>query len=338
MEPDPTLSAMAARAIVLAAARYGVSPPDLCARTGLDPAVLADVDARVPVKVMIALWEAVAPLDADFGLHLAEMAVAAQPALPWHLLRASATLGDGILRLLSAWRIFNDFHPPEVVLPSAGSEEGILRMRTKDTPYPPPRHAVEFAFGWFVVAARQATGAEVNPRRIAFEHPRPPSLAEHERILRCELKFDADYSEIVFSRDAMSLPTLGGGDTELVMLLERHAEALLAKLPPRGAFSATVRAALMPLLAAGDVTVERIADKLGASVRSIQRRLRDEGTTFQRVLDELRREVATEYLTSHTHSIAEVALLLGFSDQTAFHRAFVRWTGRTPGEVRRSAR
>lgn len=337
MEPEPTIAAIAARAVVLAASGHGVSPPELCSKVGLDPAIVADVDGRVPVSVMVALWDAVAPLDPDFGLHLAEMTMSAQPALPWHLVRASATLGEGILRLVAAWRFFNDLHPPELVLPGPGTD-GILRMRTKDTPQPVPRHAAEFAFAWFVVAARGATGVDVNPKRIAFEHPAPPSTAEHERIFKCEIAFDEDATEITFAKEALDLPTKGGGEPELVALLERHTEALLAKLPPRDAFSSRVRAAMTPLLAAGDVTIDRVAARLGASPRSIQRRLQEEGTTFQRVLDDLRKEVAMEYLTGRVHSISEVALLLGFSDQTAFHRAFVRWTGRTPGDVRRAAR
>ena len=95
---------------------------------------------------------------------------------------------------------------------------------------------------------------------------------------------------------------------------------------------------MAPRLASGDVTIDQVAGVLGSSARSIQRRLNEERTTFQRVLDDLRKDLASQYLEDRSHPIAEIALLLGFSDQTTFHRAFVRWTGRTPGEVRRSSR
>ena len=336
-DPEPTIAAMAARAIVLAATSHGLSPQDLCAKVGLDPAVMADVDGRVPVRVMIALWREVESLDPDFGLHLAETAMA-QPALPWHLVRASATLKDGILRLVAAWRVFNDIDPAELLLPETGTTPTIFRMRTKNTPLVIPRHGAEFVFAWFVVAARRATGVDVTPVEVTFEHPEPPSTAEHERIFRCPITFDSDATAIHFSSESMALPTRDGGDRELVEVLERHAETLLAKLPPRQAFSSRVRAAMTLLLASGDVTIDRVAADLGMSARSVQRRLQGEATSFQRVLDDLRREIAIEYLKERTSSIAEVALLLGFSDQTAFHRAFVRWTGRTPGDVRRAGR
>jgi AraC-like DNA-binding protein len=338
-EPEPTIAAMAARAIVLAAAGHGLAPDQLCAKVGLDPAVVADIDGRVPASVMVALWREVAPLDPDFGLHLAELALS-QPALPWHLVRASATLRDGIQRLVAAWRVFNDIHPPELVLPDGSSDqrEALLRMRTKDTPWVVPRHGAEFAFAWFVVAARSATGVDIKPIRVTFEHSQPESIAEHARIFACPIVFDAEATAIHFAPETLSLATKDGGDRELVALLERHAESLLAKLPRRGQFSSQVRAAMSPLLAGGDVTIDRVATVLGSSTRSVQRRLNGEATSFQRVLDDLRKDLALEYLEDRTRPIAEIALLLGFSDQTAFHRAFVRATGRTPGDVRRAGR
>jgi AraC-like DNA-binding protein len=333
---------MAARAVVFAASKHGVAPPELLAKVGLAPEILADIDGRVPVDVMISLWNEVGRLDDDFGLHLGEMTLTAPFALPWHLVRASSTLAEGVLRLLSAWRVFNDIHPPEVVFPGEGpGAEGIVRLRSKHTPIPNPRHAVEYAFAWFVGAARRATGTQVTPSRVTFEHPTPRNVSEHARIFGCEVRFDEDTSSLVYPRSALDLPTVEG-DPELVELLDHHAASLLAKLPPppngEASFSAKVREAATPLLAGGEVSVDRVAETLGASSRSVQRHLRDEGTSFQRVIADLRKDVATTYLHDHTHSIAEIALLLGFSDQTAFHRAFVRWTGRTPGDVRRATR
>ncbi len=332
---------MAARAVLMAAAQHGVSAIDLCRQIGLAPQVVEDVDGRVDVSVMLRLWDAVAPLDADFGLHLAEMSGAshlAQPALPWHLLRASATLMEGIARLVAAWRVFNDIHPPELEMPSERAPFGALRMRTKDTPYPVPRHAAEYTFAWFVVAARQATGTDIAPLKVAFEHPAPASATEHARIFRCPVEFAQPATMIAFSLDQLLQPTLSGGDHELVRLLERHTDTLIATLPSTRGFAAEVRAAMTPLLASGDVSVERVASALSTSARSIQRRLREEATTFQRELDELRRELATQYLRDGEIAIAEIAFLLGFSDQSAFHRAFVRWTGKTPGDFRRGSR
>jgi AraC-like DNA-binding protein len=184
----------------------------------------------------------------------------------------------------------------------------------------------------------------VIPTSLAFEHDAPARTAEHERIFGCPVSFGADATSLELSSDDLARPTLGP-DPELADLLHKQADAMVAKLgPPRGAgaafapHTARVREALTSLLPTGDATIDNVASALGASPRSLQRRLGDEGATFQGVLDELRRELALAYLASDTHAIAEIALMLGFSDQSAFHRAFVRWTGRTPGDVRRARR
>jgi hypothetical protein len=166
---------------------------------------------------MVALWDEVSRLDDDFGLHLGEATVSAPFALPWHLVRASTTLGEGIPRLLAAWRVFNEVHPPDLVFPDRDKHrtEGVLRIRTKDTPFPVPRHAIEYAFAWFVVAARRATGTEVAPVRVTFEHPAPLDTTEHARIFGCKVDFDDDASTMVFSGGTLGLPTVQA-DPDLV--------------------------------------------------------------------------------------------------------------------------
>jgi AraC-like DNA-binding protein len=118
----------------------------------------------------------------------------------------------------------------------------------------------------------------------------------------------------------------------------RHAEALLAALPVPAPDSSAhrVRRILADALADGEgqATLAAVADKLHMSERSLQRRLADEGLKFDALLDELRRELAVRYLQDRKVAIAEVAYLLGYSEPSAFHRAFKRWTGKTPSELR----
>jgi AraC-like DNA-binding protein len=85
----------------------------------------------------------------------------------------------------------------------------------------------------------------------------------------------------------------------------------------------------------GEVTLESVASRLAMTPRTLQRRLRDEGTTFRRMLDDYRRELASRYLTNALLTVDEVAYLLGFSESSAFHKAFKRWTSKAPAEFRR---
>jgi AraC-like DNA-binding protein len=126
-------------------------------------------------------------------------------------------------------------------------------------------------------------------------------------------------------------------DPWLRALVEQRARALLEQLGPGTAFAARVAVAVGYAIQRGSVGLEVVARELAIGSRTLQRRLATEGRTFRAVVDDARRELAQQYLADRGQSVADVALLLGFSEQAAFHRAFVRWTGITPGQFRRDA-
>ena len=127
-----------------------------------------------------------------------------------------------------------------------------------------------------------------------------------------------------------------GADPALFSVLEDHAERLLAELPaPEPPLVSRLRAVLREELRGGDVGVEHVARRLALGARTLQRRLEDEGVRFAEVLAELRTELARDYLREPGLSIAEIAWLLGFSEQSAFTRAFKRWVGTTPATYRK---
>jgi AraC-like DNA-binding protein len=128
-------------------------------------------------------------------------------------------------------------------------------------------------------------------------------------------------------------------DPALYRVIERHAEALLAARPaPQDTTSERVQRVLIEALNANssDVSLTAVAAELRLSERSLQRRLAGEGTSFDALLERLRLDLALRYLGDQSIAIAEVAYLLGYSEPSAFHRAFKRWTGRTPSAVRRA--
>jgi AraC-like DNA-binding protein len=134
---------------------------------------------------------------------------------------------------------------------------------------------------------------------------------------------------------AMLVRPVLSADPQLCAVIERHAEALLERLPSSGSVTDRARAALVEGLRSGRTEVAAVADGLRMSARTLQRRLSAEGTSYVELLDGVRRELALRYVADRTLSLSEVAFLVGFADQTTFHRAFVRWTGRTPGGFRR---
>jgi len=124
------------------------------------------------------------------------------------------------------------------------------------------------------------------------------------------------------------------GDDALAEILAAHATQLLARLPETSDLVAQVRAAVRQRIAEG-ASLEAVARRLELSARTLQRRLTEQGITFLQLVDDERRELALQLLAAPATSAAEVAFAVGFSEQSAFHRAFVRWTGKTPGAWRR---
>ena len=113
-------------------------------------------------------------------------------------------------------------------------------------------------------------------------------------------------------------------------VVEAHARSLLTQFPDQHGLDARLRAAICEAMRAGELSLERVATRLGTPARTLQRRLKTEGTSFATMVDALRRDLAERYLRDRRVTIQETAFLLGFSDVSAFHRAFVRWTGETP--------
>jgi AraC-like DNA-binding protein len=326
-----TVHVEAARTLVAGASLFGMAPPRVIEHFGLDRYALHDLDARVPMEVVGRMWmELPELLEApSFGLDLA----AASERLPMpfaaRLVAASATLGEGLARLRRFERVLHDV---ETTLLEEREQAVHIVFDTRGG-VPLPRHTIEFAWAFWVVLARRVTGSQVSPQAVQFTHPAPESTLRHRELFGVEPTFGALDNRLVYAPEDLARPCLGA-DPGLGELLEHWARAQLEKLPPREPFIAEVHDAVARAFVAGDVTLAEVAAQMGLGERTLQRRLREHGLRFADVLDQVRRAIALERLSGPDVSLAETAFALGFSDQTSFHRAFVRWTGTSPGRYR----
>src|SRR5262249_43450246 len=167
------------------------------------------------------------------------------------------------------------------------------------------------------------------PLQIRFPHAAPSDLSEHRRVFGCPLEFGSKCSELVFSREVLDL-TMVKADADLQAILDAQVLAALEQLPRVEATTETVRRHLPAELCHGPPTLEQIAPRMNMSPRTLHRRLDEESTSFRQILAEVRRELATRHLSERRLAIGEIAFLLGFSEPSAFHRAFKRWTGYAP--------
>jgi AraC-like DNA-binding protein len=194
---------------------------------------------------------------------------------------------------------------------------------------PTPRVLTEYLLGVGIIAARQWVGFSF-PMEVRFRHSAPADLTPYDRVIRGIVRFDAAHDALVFPKLALAVPVRSADPDLLPVLDEQAAKQLAATLSESMSLPERVRALLRSELPHGSPTSERMAERLHMSERTLRRRLSEHSTSMKEILDELRRELALTMLTEPRVTIEDVALRLGFSDATAFHRAFRRWTGRTP--------
>jgi len=318
------------------AGRQGLEFTALAADLGVTLTQLDDPDGLVPIPLMVRAWEELPRRcgDDDLGLHLAECVHPGSITVVGYLVCTAPTVGEGWRRALRYERLVQQATHTYIEHTDTALR---LVQRNDDPTLETPRHAAEFGFAAGLLYSRNASGHSVVPRSVSFAHAAPRDDREHRRIFGVTPRFGCPQSVIEFDHAVADLPLLTA-DHDLHALLDAQARLLLARLPAGPRFVDTVSAQIEATLATGSCTVTTIAKALGLAPRTLQRRLAAEGTSLHALHDAARHRLALRLLDAPGASLATVAFALGFSEQSAFHRAFVRWTGHSPGAWRRGAR
>lgn len=184
-----------------------------------------------------------------------------------------------------------------------------------------------------VTISQEVSTANFTPIAVDFRHPPRGDVAIYERHFACPVRFETGRDAIVLDSAVLDVPNRLG-DESIATFFDRHLEQELASRSTQETLGQQVRLAVAQTLSEGIPTVSFIAAKLAMSSRTLQRRLSDQGETFQNLVDLARRELAQKLLQETEYSLAEIAFLTGFSEQSAFTRAFKRWEGQTPRSFR----
>lgn len=326
--PQGTISARSLLRVVELCGRRGHDVGPLCRSLGLDPAVLADPEARVPYATAARLGERVLETtgDGNLGLHLAQdVRDTGKLDAGVLLLMASPSVRAAAERMVRHQRYWGDGERA-VLVPVPGGLA--VRYLLPDAEGAYARHADECAMAEIALAVRFLTGQPLAARVVRFRHAAPHETDEHRALFACPLEFGSAHTEIVFD-DAALDARMQHANEAFAAIFEQQVERALARLPASRSASESVRAAAKAALASGACTLAGAAKSLGVSARTLQRRLHAEGSSFGEIVDALRHELALAYL-ARGFPIPEVASLLGYADATAFHHAFRRWTGASP--------
>lgn len=294
--------------------------------SGLERVRLTEPEARVPLlSVYTLLEEAAAQLgDGCLGLHVGEALRADDLDALGFLMVSSRTFGEALEHVLRYQRLWSEGERFEL-------ERGAGRVTVTYHPYGPERPAhrlmAQLVFADLIVNGGRLVGG-LSGARLRLHGPRPGDASVYARVLGVPVSFRAPQDMLVFPAALLASP-LPGGDAGLSGVLARAADRMLAGLPTSSRVVDRVRALLPELLPETGAELAHLAARLRMSPRTLQRRLRDEGTSLEAEREGFRRQQACALLEAGT-PIAEVAWRLGYSAPSAFHHAFRRWTGLSP--------
>lgn len=330
----PTLSVQAAKKLLEAAAALGVPVDAACAAARLDPRLCDDEHARLPLGVMHALWEAVAERYGrdDLVVRVVGHLSPRDYGVVGFLCMSSQTVGAAVELAAKYLRLYADEPRLEV---TAG---GQLRLHFTQ---PLPERAglwlaTEAALAELLSAARALSGRQLVPRAVSFTHRALGDRRPLDAFFGVPVRYGAETTALELTPEQLAL-ALPRGDPRLQSLLEPVAQEALSRARRDESLLERARRELGGALSGGPPTVAVVASKLAMSERTLRRRLVEEGVGFRELLEQTRLDLARQYVADPAVPLAEVSFVLGFSEPSAFHRAFKRWTGRTPASFRREA-
>ncbi|MFB7517320.1 AraC family transcriptional regulator [Streptomyces sp. NPDC056144] len=330
--PTRSVSVHHVRAALLGAERGGVPAAPLLARAGLHTDALGGDHARVPAeqfgRLVRMLWTALDDELIGFGGAPSKLGTFAM--MGHAVVHGSRDLREALRRSEAFYSLFPSGPRFRLVEPPGGDE---ARMEFDVTGYDDP---LRFGAESTVLVAHRFAGwlirRRIGLRRVEFAYPEPRHAQEYALLFGAPCVFGADRTAAVFDRSDLDEPVLRDADA-LRVFLRRAPVALLVCADYGGSSTVTgrVRHLIGTSLPVAPVpTPEQLAERLSVSPQTLRRRLAAEGTTYQRVRDQVRRDHAIAALTGGRVSIERLSRQLGFSEPSAFHRAFRRWTGETP--------
>jgi AraC-like DNA-binding protein len=331
--PKLTVAAGLARGLMELAVSKGASQAELLARSGIAAEDLTDVDRRIPLAKYVALMRAGQELanDPALALHYGETNDMSRISIVGLIADACETMAEAMVQLNRFGRLVVEFDGPKDRFKIVAKDSGFWTVDTRENPNAFPE-LTESTFARAICAPRRF-GVTSLAKAVHVTHKAPAYRAEYERIYGAPVTFEAEWNAVLMDEKWLS-HKIAVQPRYVFGILGEHADALLKSLENSKTVRGRVESLLMPILHKGEANMDAIAGKMGLSRQTLFRQLKAEDTTFEKVLDELRHRLALQYLRGKKASVNETAYLVGFSEPAAFSRAFKRWTGMNPREMR----
>ena len=329
----PTATGFAARRAVVALRSRGIDPAPLLARFGLSEQDVNTDVIRVSAAAQAKFLEEAAEAlhDPALGFHVGAETNPRGAGVLFYVASAGKDLGDAIGLFARYCRIVNDAIRVQLI---RRPNELVVEVNLVGVPRFRAAQNAEFGITVIVKGLREITGRNIRPIKVTFAHIRNADFPEFERFCGCPVEFGDSADQLIFSNESLNAPLITEDIHLLAALRPICDEAAKQRETAPGSLRALVETEAQKLLPHGRARRQNVAKKLALSTRTLARRLATEGTSYEEVVDELRRSLALQYVKTPGLSLSQIAWLLGYEGPTSFNHAFRRWTGGPPSAAR----
>ncbi|MCP5162344.1 MAG: AraC family transcriptional regulator [Hahellaceae bacterium] len=324
-----SVSASSAQSLLVYLTQHGFDGAKVARKAGIKVNTLDNPDSRIPVQVFNRFWEEALSVTHDpaLGLHVGEMTGTTEMGIVGHIFFNCETLKQALDQYAAFFSLVNtsmrvDFYT---------DDDFAYVSYVCEAPESYSRAAMDRLMAISLMRGRMYVHPQLKMHHVGFAHPEPEYASEYQRIFHCPVRFSQPHCTIVFRKHFLNYK-LPKRNPYLHQVLTRHVEAILNRIRPRKAITSKVKQLIAGQLAKNNVDAEHIAAELHMSRHTLYRKLKLEDQSFQALIEEVRQEKAIQYLEEGKHSLSEIAFLLGFSELSAFSRAFKRWTGVPPAK------
>ncbi len=297
----------------------------------VDPESVKAPDSRIPIETYLKIQESAAAYveDANFGFHMGQYAEPGSWSILGYLMMNCGTLAEAMEKSGRYSRIIGNLIESTPYL-----HFNKLKLVFSTPPHAPKmsRHCFESALTSLVRMVRTLTGQRLCPWEVTFTFPAPASMAEYEDFFGCPVYFGQKQTSMTIDLALGSTPVLMANEA-LKEYFEQYAREFLAGMDEDKEFTNAVTRIILARLDDESLTIQKVAREMAVSVRTLQKRLEGEGAVFSDLLTDIRKRLAKQYLRED-YTVEQITYLLGFSEPSAFRKAFKKWLGVTPREFR----
>jgi AraC-like DNA-binding protein len=330
------ISLAAATGLIEAIQAAGGTPDHVLRPLGLTRSMFADPHGFIASSDFAQVLEEAARATGDecFGLHFGERYHPKNIGPLLYVTVNSPTMAVGFENVERYLRVHNEVAKFSLVIEGRWVS---ARFGFSGLAVAIPRQQNDFSMAVLISTVRLMAGSDWAPIEVQLAYPAPRMVSEHTRIFSAPVSFGHPTNALVMEREFLERQ-VPAADERLYPILRRYLDGVLKEMPAEDLLLASVRRAIAESMRDGSPKLALVARKIAMGPRSLQRRLKEYGMEFNMLVDDTRRRFSVHYLRDRKHTLTEIAYLVGYSEVSAFNRAFKRWTGSTPADYRSGAR